>query len=142
VGFGKMGYICCAERSCERSSRGGRSMSESENSTVHDPLKSVAEALEAAVHAVKEGAADAQESAANLLPDSEHFLSQLAYRTCYAISYGIVFPSVLVARSIPQNNALVHGLIDGAQAAKDMVEEMKAKNEGGGLLTGTPTGGV
>ena len=86
-------------------------MSESENSTAHDPLKSVAEALEAAVHAVKEGASDAQESAANLLPDSENFLSQLAYRTCYAISYGIVFPSVLVQLG-PQNNALVHGLID------------------------------
>jgi hypothetical protein len=113
-------------------------MSESENSTVHDPLKSVAEALEAAAQAVKEGASDAQETAASLLPDSEHFLSQLAYRTCYAISYGIVFPSVLVARSIPKNNALVHGLIDGAQAARDMVDEMKAKNEREAILTGSP----
>ena len=112
-------------------------MSESENSTAHDPLKSVAEALEAAVHAVKEGASDAQESAANLLPDSENFLSQLAYRTCYAISYGIVFPSVLVARSVPQNNALVHGLIDGAQAARDMVDELKAKDEGKIIVTGS-----
>jgi hypothetical protein len=117
-------------------------MSESENSTVHDPLKSVADALEAAVHAVKEGASDAQESAANLLPGSEHFLSQLAYRTCYAISYGIVFPSVLVARSVPQNNAFVHGLIDGAQAARDMVDELKAKDEGKVIVTGTPTGSV
>ena len=37
------------------------------------------------------------------------------------------FPSVLVARSIPKNNPIVHGLIDGAHAAADMVEEMKKR---------------
>ncbi|MGZ3396333.1 MAG: hypothetical protein ACXVB2_19585, partial [Isosphaeraceae bacterium] len=43
-------------------------------------------------------------------------------------SYGIVFPTALVARAIPKENAAVHGLIDGARAAIDMVNDMRAKS--------------
>jgi hypothetical protein len=32
-----------------------------------------------------------------------------------------------VARSIPKNNPIVHGLVDGAHAAIDMVDEMKKR---------------
>jgi hypothetical protein len=93
-----------------------------------DPLKAVADAMEAAVEAAKEGAADARETAERMMPAAGTMLATFAYKTCYAISYGVVFPSVLLARSVPQDNALVHGLIDGARAAKDMVEEMKVRN--------------
>jgi hypothetical protein len=102
-------------------------MSEAEVGGENDPLKTVADALEAAVQAAKDGASNAREAASNFLPDSSNILSQIAYKTCYAISYGLVFPSVLLAQSIPQNNAFVHGLLDGAHAAKDMVAEMKSK---------------
>ena len=105
-------------------------MSEGQVTETHDPLKTVADALEAAVQAAKEGASNAREAATNMLPESGSFLSQVAYKTCYAISYGLVFPSTLIAQSIPQDNALVHGLIDGAHAAKDMAAEMKLKKEG------------
>jgi hypothetical protein len=81
--------------------------------------------MEKAVEKVKEGAADAREAAARALPEANNLLTKLAYNTCYAVSYGVVFPSVLIARSVPQNNALVHGLVDGAHAAMDMVDEMK-----------------
>ena len=54
-------------------------------------------------------------------------MSRFVYTTCYTISYGVVFPSVLVARSMPKNNAIVHGLVDGANAAFDMVDEMKKR---------------
>jgi hypothetical protein len=40
----------------------------------------------------------------------------------------MVFPAVLVGRAIPKENAAVHGLIDGAHAAIDMVNEMRAKS--------------
>jgi hypothetical protein len=106
-------------------------MSDAENSGSHDPLKTVADALEAAVQAAKDGAENAREAATNMLPESGSLLSQVAYKTCYAISYGLVFPSVLIAQSIPQNNALVHGLIDGAHAAQDMAAELKSKKESG-----------
>ncbi len=36
---------------------------------------------------------------------------------------------MLLVHSIPKNNAVVHGFIDGAQAAKDSVQEMKSKSE-------------
>jgi hypothetical protein len=104
-------------------------MSEAEVTGENDPLKTVADALEAAVQAAKDGASNAREAASNFLPESGNVLSQLAYKTCYAVSYGLVFPSVLLAQSIPQNNAFVHGLLDGAHAAKDMVAEMKSKTE-------------
>ena len=55
------------------------------------------------------------------------FVSRFVYTTCYTVSYGVVFPSVLLARSIPKNNPIVHGLIDGAHAATDMVEEMRKR---------------
>jgi hypothetical protein len=105
-------------------------MSDAEVTGGQDPLKTVADALEAAVQAAKDGASNAREAATNLLPESGNILSQMTYKACYAISYGLVFPSVLIAQAIPQNNAFVHGLIDGAHAAKDMAAEMKSKTEG------------
>jgi hypothetical protein len=105
-------------------------MSETEVTGTHDPLKTVADALEAAVQAAKDGATNAREAAQEFLPESGSVLSKIAYNTCYAISYGLVFPSVLLAQTVPHNNAFVHGLIDGANAAKDMAAEMKNKGEG------------
>jgi hypothetical protein len=104
-------------------------MSEAGAAENPDPLKAVADAMEAAVEAAREGAADARETAERALPVAGTMLAKFAYNTCYAVSYGVVFPSVLLARSIPHDNALVHGLVDGARAAADMVEEMKARHE-------------
>lgn len=100
-------------------------MTEGEVTSGPDPLKAVADAMEAAVEAAKEGVADARESAERAFPVASGMLSKLAYNACYGISYGVVFPAVFVAKSVPQDNALVHGLIDGAKAAMDMVDEMK-----------------
>ncbi len=104
-------------------------MSEAGATENPDPLKAVADAMEAAVEAAKEGAADARETAERMLPVASTMMAKFAYKTCYAISYGVVFPSVLLAKSVPQDNAMIHGLVDGARAAIDLVEEMKIKNE-------------
>jgi hypothetical protein len=98
-------------------------MSESAAAASSDPLKAVAEAMDAAVKATKEGVDEIRANAA-----SGEFLSRLAYKTCYAISYGVVFPTVFAARAIPKDNAAVHGFIDGAHAAIDMVGEMKSRS--------------
>jgi hypothetical protein len=90
-----------------------------------DPLKTVADALDAAVRAAKDGTADAKVAAAKMLPAAGRFLSRFVYTTSYTVSYGVVFPAVLLAKSIPANNAVVHGFVDGAQAANDMVIQMK-----------------
>jgi hypothetical protein len=101
---------------------------ESVASTGTDPLKAVADALDTAVKATQEGAEKARATAAEAIPAAGEFLTRAVYKTCYSISFGVVFPTVLIARSIPKNNAVVHGLIDGAQAAKDLVQEMKSKS--------------
>jgi hypothetical protein len=43
------------------------------------------------------------------------------------ISYAVIFPTALVVRAIPKENAAVQGLSDGARAAMDLVNEMRAK---------------
>jgi hypothetical protein len=92
-----------------------------------DPLKTVADAMEHAVKAAKEGALDAKAKVDEALPSVNRFVSRFVYTTCYTVSYGVVFPTVLLARSIPKDNAIVHGLVDGAHAALDMVDEMKKR---------------
>ena len=92
-----------------------------------DPLKTVADAMEHAVEGIKEGFTDATARADKALPAVNRFVSRFVYTTCYTISYGVVFPSVLLARSIPKNNPIVHGLVDGAHAAVVMVDEMKKR---------------
>ena len=92
-----------------------------------DPLKSVADAMEMALQAAKHGSADARAAVEKSLPAAGRFLSRFVYTTCYTISYGVVFPTVLIARAIPKNNAVVNGLVDGAYAAVDMVDQLKSR---------------
>jgi hypothetical protein len=93
--------------------------------SVRDPLKTVADALDVAVKAAKDGAADAKVTTGKMLPAAGRFLSRFVYTTSYTFSYGVVFPTILIAKSMPANNALVHGFVDGAKAASDMVVQMK-----------------
>lgn len=87
-----------------------------------DPLRSAADAMAMALQAAKDGAADAQGHVAEMMPAIGGFLSRLTYSTCYAVSYGVVFPTLLVARTVPRDNAIVNGLMDGARAARGAVE--------------------
>jgi hypothetical protein len=87
-----------------------------------DPLRSAADAMALALQAAKDGAADAQEKVNEMMPAIGGFLSRLTYTTCYAVSYGVVFPTLLVARAVPKDNAIVNGFVDGARAARDAIE--------------------
>ncbi len=86
-----------------------------------DPLRSAADAMALALQAAKDGAADAQQRVNEALPDISGFVSRLTYTTCYAVSYGVVFPSLWIARAVPKENAIIHGIVDGARAARDAV---------------------
>jgi hypothetical protein len=101
---------------------------ESVNSVSSDPLKAVADALDAAVQVAKGGVEDVKARASGALPALGGFLSDITYKSCYAVSYGIVFPTLLVVRAIPKENAVVHGFTDGARAAVDLVDGMKNKS--------------
>jgi hypothetical protein len=91
-----------------------------------EPLKSVAAALDAAAQAIQDGVRDLASTASGAVPALDGLLSRLTYKTCYAVSYGVVLSTVLVARAIPKENAAVHGFIDGARAAIDAVDEMRS----------------
>jgi hypothetical protein len=56
------------------------------------------------------------------------FLSRFVYTTSYTISYGVVFPATLIARSIPLDNAAVRGLMDGAKAATEKAHQLKGSS--------------
>ena len=70
------------------------------------------------------GQREAREAAARTWRATGPFVSRLLYATSYTTAYGVVFPTVLLGRSIPANNAAVQGLIDGVHAAQRKVEEL------------------
>jgi hypothetical protein len=72
----------------------------------------------------RSGAADARAAAERAWNNSGQFARRFVYTTSYTISYGVVFSTTLLARSIPQDNAAVRGLIDGARAAREKVDDM------------------
>jgi len=89
-----------------------------------DPLSAVADAMQSAASSVNEGASAATSAAQKALPSVGLFANRLVYTTCYTVSYGVVFPLALVALSVPQNNPLVHGMVDGSRAARNKVDEI------------------
>jgi len=99
-------------------------MSETTSPTSDEMLNAVADKMQAAVDSAKQGITTAKDAATAALPQASHFLARFVYTTCYTISYGVVFPTALVAMSVPKNNAFVQGLVDGADAAKQKVDEL------------------
>jgi hypothetical protein len=99
-------------------------MSDTQAISSHDPIKATTETLELVEQAARHGAADAREAAARTWTATGLFVQRFVYTTCYTFSYGVVFPSVLLARSIPVNNTAVRGLIEGAHAARQKVDEL------------------
>jgi hypothetical protein len=92
-----------------------------------DPLKSVATAMANAAEAVRDGASDAATKVQSALPATGKFISRFVYSTCYFASYGVVFPTLFVANVIPGMSSVANGISDGATAASDVIEDMKAK---------------
>ncbi len=86
-------------------------------------------AIGTAMQAARDGAADARATVDRAIPAIAEFTSRLVYTTSYAISYGVVFPALMVARAIPRDKALVHGLVDGARAATEMVDDWRGSRE-------------
>jgi hypothetical protein len=84
--------------------------------------------MELVLQAARDGAADASEAAAKVWSNTGLFLSRTVYTTAYTLSYGVVFPAALLARSIPRNNAAVRGLIDGAEAASHRVDAILSRS--------------
>lgn len=99
-------------------------MSDTSTNSTPEPADAAAGALDLVTRAARDGAADAREAANRAWDNAGRFLTRFVYTTCYTVSYGVVFPTVLLARSIPRDNAAVRGLIDGAHDATRKAEEV------------------
>ncbi|HEV3344804.1 MAG TPA: hypothetical protein VG125_30790 [Pirellulales bacterium] len=93
----------------------------------NEVFEKVAVAMASAAEAMKSGASDARTAAARAVPNAQLALSKTIYSTSYYLSYGVVFPALLLTSLIPKNNALVHGMLDGARAAHDAVDNLRAE---------------
>jgi hypothetical protein len=100
-------------------------MSDTPPAVNHDLAVPGAGTLSLVKQAARDGAADAREAATRTWAATSLFMSRFVYTTCYTLSYGMVFPALLVAQAIPRNNPAVQGLIDGAHAAKHQVEQIR-----------------
>jgi hypothetical protein len=76
--------------------------------------------------AVREGASDASEAAAGFIPAIGAMVHKGVYSSFYALTYGVVFGSLVVGSLIPSNNAMGEGVRDGIEAAK---RAFKARKE-------------
>jgi hypothetical protein len=110
--------VVAEQRVCE-----GYSMSPSTDATSNGPLARTG-TLDIVTQAARDGASDAREAAARTWAASSVFASRFVYTTFYTLSYGVVFPTTLLAQAVPRNNAAVRGLIEGAQAARQKVDEI------------------
>ncbi|HTO79477.1 MAG TPA: hypothetical protein VMJ31_06855 [Methylocystis sp.] len=64
----------------------------------------------------------ADDDANELVPRAVRGVSRVAYSSSYWLAYGVVYATVFVAHSLPQENAVMHGLRDGARAATDALK--------------------
>jgi hypothetical protein len=88
-----------------------------------DEKRAAGGTMSTAAEGVLAGASDARDKARQILPLAEEVLGRSVYRVCYVVSFGIVFPTVLLASFVPTDNALGHGLIEGARAARRAVDK-------------------
>jgi hypothetical protein len=94
---------------------------------VRSPLRSVTTAMATAAEAVRDGASDAVAKVKQAVPVTGEYVSRFVYSSFYYLSYGVVFPTLLVTNFIPGCGPIADGLVDGATAANDVILEMKEK---------------
>jgi hypothetical protein len=54
-------------------------------------------------------------------------LTRATYTGFYFVAYAAVFTGVFVGRAIPQKNPVIKGLRDGGRAAREVIDEDKAR---------------
>ena len=114
-------------------------MTETHEGVNQEPVECSDGALALIKKASRDGAADAREAATRTWAATSLFASRFVYTTCYTVSYGVVFPVMLLAQSMPRHNVAVQGLIDGAEAAMHKVEEMRSTASATGVDTAMPS---
>jgi hypothetical protein len=88
--------------------------------TAHEPAsRSASAATRDGARTASEHATEAQDTASEAGYSALQTMSRLVYTGSYALAYGVVYPVVFIAQSLPQENPVMHGFRDGRQAAMD-----------------------
>jgi len=82
-------------------------------------MHSIAAAMREAAATESERAAAVRQSASEAGPKALETISRMAYTGSYVLAYGIVYATIFVAQSLPQENPVTRGLRDGGKAAMD-----------------------
>jgi len=80
-------------------------------------MHSIADAMRDAAKTASEHAAKVRQSASEAGPKALETISQMFYMGSYVLAYGVVYATVFVAQSLPQENPIMRGFRDGGQAA-------------------------
>ena len=92
-----------------------------------DTVDSSTGAAAVAPGSIRDGAYEIQARASQALPATGRFLGRVVYHTAYAVSFGVTFPVMMIVRVVPKDNALIHGLLDGAAAARERVHDRRGE---------------
>jgi hypothetical protein len=85
-------------------------------------MQSVADAMRDAAGTASDHAAKVRASVADAGPRALRTMSRATYTSAYVISYGVVYSAVFAVRLLPQENAFMYGMHDGAVAAIDALK--------------------
>jgi hypothetical protein len=85
-------------------------------------MNSVADAMRDAAATASEHAAKVKEAVGIAGPAAMRSLSKLAYTSAYVCSYGVTYAAVFVANALPNDNAVMRGFSDGANAAIEALD--------------------
>ena len=85
-------------------------------------MQAVAAAMRDAAATASEHAAKVKESASEAGATALESISRMVYSGSYVLAYGVVYASVIVSRSLPQDNPIMRGFRDGGRAAMGELE--------------------
>jgi hypothetical protein len=84
-----------------------------------DALQAVAAAMRDAATTASEHAVKVKQSASEAGATALESIARMVYTGSYVLAYGVVYATVFVAQSLPQENPIMQGLRDGGRAAMD-----------------------
>ena len=85
-------------------------------------MRSIADAMRDAAATASDHAVQLKQAASEAGPMALETVSQIFYTSSYVLAYGIVYATVFVAQSLPQENPIIRGLRDGGQVAVDELD--------------------
>jgi hypothetical protein len=86
-------------------------------------MQAVAAAMRDAAATASEHAAQVKKSTSEAGTTALESITRMVYTGSYVLAYGVVYATVFVARSLPQENPVMRGFRDGGRAAMAEVDD-------------------